>query len=186
MKKIITSLAVLSVFSVAYANTYTIYSKNSKDSKKIGELTEKNSTNYNPIFKKDNWVEIVNINSGKIGWVNNLEKNKLTEKQKEKIINELNSRTNYLLNQQQQFQKRFNNYMSDVNKQISQLQQISNNQFKNIKSEYSSISMATNADGKTFTVTEKCKDSEGNEKNITKTYPISKLGTFSLSNSNCN
>lgn len=183
MKKHLLGLALASISISSYAATTDIYKSADVKSDKVGTL-DTNKNDYQPVFTKDNWTEVVNNNDGSIGWVEN-DKLKDTASAEVDIFSDINSQTDSLLKQHREMFKQMQSQMANFDKNMASLQTDTSKIMQtaknapNSKSFFKSVTMHTNDDG-TATVVEKSKDSDGNTTEETKTIPTDKLNSIEI------
>ena len=116
MKKFLAIILGLAVVSGAYAQSYTMYSKADEKSQKLGQIDDQNPQ-YQAIFSKKGWVEVVNNANGQVGWV------KQKPKFKKSITSQNDPVANMLVDfqkQQQMLDQHFDSVVSNIdNNEIS-------------------------------------------------------------------
>lgn len=173
MKKILATMLGLVVVSGAYAEEYTMYAKASDKSQKLGQIDDQNSQ-YQAIFSKKGWVEVVNNANGQVGWV----KQKTQDKASVNINNDpVSQMLADFQKQQQMLDQHFDSVVSNIDNNVAQLATQSDSTVTKGKpkvfKEFSSITIDSN--GKTAKIIKKTQDGSGNVKTVEKVVPASQL-----------
>jgi cytochrome c556 len=177
MKKILLSALGLAIFSGAFAANYTVYSKPGVKADQLGQVSDQNPQ-FQAIFAKDDWIEIVNTKNGQVGWV----ERKLSQQAPQDTHNDsVEQMMENFKNQQQKLDQHFNRMLANINQNVAQLQNqpdsTSENKSKVFK-QFSSISISS--DGKTAKIIKKTKDGNGNVKTIEKEIPADQIKNLEI------
>lgn len=180
MKKILATILGLAVASGVYAESYTMYAKADEKSQKLGQVNDQNPQ-YQAIFTKNGWVELVNNANGQVGWV----------KQKPQDKSSKTSQTDPVAQMLEDFQKQqemldqhFNKVVSNIDNNVAQLTTQSGSTSTKGKprvfKEFSSITIDSN--GKTAKIIKKTQDGNGNVKTVEKVVPANQLSNINIQN----
>ncbi|MED7819479.1 MULTISPECIES: hypothetical protein [unclassified Francisella] len=180
MKKILATILGLAVASGVYAESYTMYAKADEKSQKLGQVNDQNPQ-YQAIFTKNGWVELVNNANGQVGWV----------KQKPQDKSSKTSQTDHVAQMLEDFQKQqrmldqhFNKVVSNIDNNVVQLTtQSGSTSIKDkprVFKEFSSITIDSN--GKTAKIIKKTQDGNGNVKTVEKVVPANQLSNINIQN----
>lgn len=179
MKKVLATILGLTMFSSLYAESYTMYAKPSEKSDKIGNIDDQ-SPQYQVIFSKNNWVEIVNKKDGQVGWIKQKEVNNNSQKKQKDPIEQMMMK---FQQRQQMLDQHFNRMIADIDKNIGQTQVASGNSIKNQPRVYKKFSSVTiNSDGKTAKIVKKTEDGDGNTQTVEKEIPADQLNNLKIEN----
>ena len=178
MKKILATMLGLAVVSGAYAEDYTMYAKANDKSQKLGQINDQNSQ-YQAIFSKKGWVEVVNNANGQVGWV----KQKPQVKTSENTTNDpVAQMLEDFQKQQQMLDQHFDSVVSNIDNNVAQLAaQSDSTTVKNkpkVFKEFSSITIDSN--GKTAKIIKKTQDGNGNVKTVEKVVPADQLAKINV------
>ena len=170
----------LAVVSSTYAESYTMYAKPDVKSDNLGKINRQNPQ-YQKIFSKDNWIEVVNKENGQIGWVKQEKKAKKQSKVTTK--DPIREMMDAFQKRQKIMNEHFNKLVADIDQNVSQMQlssgatTTSKDQPKVYKN-FSSITI--NSDGKTAKIVKKTEDGDGNTQTIEKEVPSEDLKNLNL------
>ncbi|WP_150466603.1 hypothetical protein [Francisella sp. SYW-9] len=178
MKKVLVTILGLIIVSSVYAKSYTMYAKSDEKAQKLGQVDDQDPK-FQAIFFKKGWVEIVNNESGQVGWV----------KQKPKFKTSVTSQDDPVANmladfqkQQQMLDQHFNSVVSNIDNNVAQLANQSGSTVVKGKpkvfKEFSSITI--NSNGKTAKVIKKTQDGNGNVKTVEKEIPANQLANINI------
>lgn len=121
MKKVLASLAILSVTPMAFAANLAFYSQPNTDSQIIGKVTPQNQAQFIEIIQgKNNWIKVADKKTGNVGWVN---KTQIQASNNNDKTNELNQALDQVNQEQQQAilaQKQFNVAFANTMQQLKQ------------------------------------------------------------------
>ncbi|AIT09981.1 membrane protein [Candidatus Francisella endociliophora] len=173
MKKILVLMFGLSVISSVYAENYSMYEKPDTKSKEIAKIDDQ-SSQYQVIFSKGDWVEIVDKKDGKVGWVNQKSVNKQTESNTDPVEQMMQS----FQQQQHMLDDHFNKMIAGIDQNIAQMQVQSGDAKPKVFKKFSSITI--NSDGKTAKIVKKTEDSNGNIQTVEKEVPADQLKNIKI------
>ncbi|WP_192484364.1 MULTISPECIES: hypothetical protein [Cysteiniphilum] len=209
MKKLLLSLGLIATSSAAFAATYQVYNEPNTNAKVVSELTDQNQNQYIQFFQKDNWIKVADTQTGQVGWVNTAQvKHAQMQTQYQQAVNALNMQQKQLEAERQAFEQRYQQAAHNLQQQMQQLkQQMSQAQSQNAPAQaavqpapktlasnaspnannanqmqrsFNSVSIQTNQDGKTATVTREWLGKDGKVQKEVKKVPVSELQKMSL------
>ncbi|QIW09621.1 hypothetical protein [Francisella sp. LA112445] len=180
MKKILATMLGLAVVSGAYAESYTMYAKADEKSQKLGQIDDQNPQ-YQAIFSKKGWVEVVNNANGQVGWVKQKPQEKTSQTVQDDPVAQMLAD---FQKQQQMLDQHFNSVVSNIDDNVAQLANQSGSTIAKGKpkifKEFSSITIDSN--GKTAKIIKKTQDGNGDVKTIEKVVPASQLANINIQN----
>lgn len=179
MKKVLALIFGLSVTSGVYAESYTMYENPDVKSKQLAKVDDQNPQ-YQMIFSKDNWIEIVNIKNGNVGWVQQKASKSNSQTSSEDSVEKMMSD---FQKQQQRINKHFNKMIANIDQNIVQMQSQSGSSTMGksqpkVFEKFSSVTI--NSDGKTAKIVKKTEDSNGNIQTVEKEVPADQLGSIKI------
>ncbi|ASG68558.1 hypothetical protein fh0823_15990 [Francisella halioticida] len=178
MKKILVVILGLAIVSEVYAKSYTMYVKADEKSQKLGQVDDQNPQ-YQAIFSKKCWFEIVNNANGQVGWVKQKPQNKTSKTiQNDPVAQMLVD----FQKQQQVLDQHFDKVVSNIDNNVDQLTSQSGSSAVKGKpkvfKEFNSIIIDSN--GKTAKIIKKTQDGSGNVKTVEKVIPANQLSNIKL------
>lgn len=208
MKKLLLSLGLIAASSAAFSATYQVYNEPNTNAKVVSELTDQNQNQYIQFFQKGNWIKVADTQTGQVGWVNTGQvRHAQMQTQYQQAVNALNMQQKQLEAERQAFEQRYQRAAQNLQQQMQQLkQQMSQAQSQNAPAQaapksvqktlapnaspnananqmqrsFNSVSIQTNQDGKTATVTREWLGKDGKVQKEVKKVPVSELQKMSL------
>ncbi|WP_440616101.1 hypothetical protein [Cysteiniphilum sp. 6C5] len=208
MKKLLLSLGLIAVSSAAFAATYQVYNEPTTNAKVVSELTDQNQNQYIQFFQKGDWIKVADTKTGQVGWVNTAQvKHAQMQTQYQQAVNALNMQQKQLNAERQAFEQRYQQAAHKLQQQMQQLkQQMGQAQSQNVPTQaaaqpaqktvvsnaspnananqmqrsFNAVSIQTNQDGKTATVTREWLGKDGKMQKEVKQVPVSELQKMSL------
>ncbi|WP_440993729.1 hypothetical protein [Cysteiniphilum litorale] len=208
MKKLLLSLGLIAASSAAFAATYQVYNEPTTNAKVVSELTDQNQNQYIQFYQQGNWIKVADTQTGQVGWVNTAQvKQAQMQTQYQQAVNALNMQQKQLEAERQAFEQRYQRAAQNLQQQMQQLQQqMSQAQSQNVPAQaaaqpapktlaanaspntnanqmqrsFNAVSIQTNQDGKTATVTREWLGKDGKVQKEVKQVPVSELQKMSL------
>lgn len=210
MKKLLLSLGLIAASSAAFAATYQVYNEPTTNAKMVSELTDQNQNQYIQFYQQGNWIKVADTQTGQVGWVNTAQvKQAQMQTQYQQAVNALNMQQKQLEAERQAFEQRYQKAAQHLQHQMQQLQQqMSQAQSQNapaqaatqpaqkmvaanaspnanananqVQRSFNAVSIQTNQDGKTATVTREWLGKDGKVQKEVKQVPVSELQKMSL------
>lgn len=208
MKKLLLSLGLIAASSAAFAATYQVYNEPTTNAKVVSELTDQNQNQYIQFYQQGNWIKVADTQTGQVGWVNTAQvKQAQMQTQYQQAVNALNMQQKQLEAERQAFEQRYQRAAQNLQQQMQQLQQqMSQAQSQNAPAQaaaqpapktlaanaspntntnqmqrsFNAVSIQTNQDGKTATVTREWLGKDGKVQKEVKQVPVSELQKMSL------
>ncbi|WP_119328114.1 SH3 domain-containing protein [Cysteiniphilum halobium] len=210
MKKLLLSLGLIAASSAAFAATYQVYNEPNTNAKVVSQLTDQNQNQYIQFYQQGNWIKVADTQTGQVGWVNTAQiKHAQMQTQYQQAVNALNMQQKQLEEQRKAFEQRYQQAAQNIQHQMQQLQQqmkqassqntqaqkavqpVQNNipanasgdNTKNtnqVQRSFHAVSIQTNKDGKTATVTREWLGKDGKMQKEVKQVPVSELQKMSL------
>lgn len=206
MKKLLLSLGLIAASSAAFAATYQVYNEPTTNAKVVSELTDQNQNQYIQFYQQGNWIKVADTQTGQVGWVNTAQvKQAQMQTQYQQAVNALNMQQKQLEAERQAFEQRYQRAAQNLQQQMQQLQQqMSQAQSQNAPAQaaaqpvpktiaanassnanqmqrsFNAVSIQTNQDGKTATVTREWLGKDGKVQKQVKQVPVSELQKMSL------
>lgn len=178
MKKFLATILGLAVVSGAYAENYTMYAKADEKSQKLGQIDDQNPQ-YQAIFSKKGWVEIVNSTDGQVGWVKQKPQDKTSQTTQYDPVAQMLA---VFQKQQQMLDQHFDKVVSNIDNNVAHLATQSGSTIAKGKpkvfKEFSSITIDSN--GKTAKIIKKTQDGNGNVKTVEKVIPADQLAKINM------
>lgn len=176
MKKILAVMFGLSVVSGVYAQEYTMYEKPDIKSKELAKIDDQ-SPQYQAIFSKDDWIEIVDKKDGKVGWV----KQKSAQEQAKSSNDPIEEVMQHFQERQRMMDEHFNKMLAHINQGFGQVDTSSGSSVSNQPKTYKKFSSVTiNSDGKTAKIVKKTEDGNGNIQTVEKEVPADQLDNIKI------
>ncbi|GGF86989.1 MULTISPECIES: hypothetical protein [Cysteiniphilum] len=206
MKKLLLSLGLIAASSAAFAATYQVYNEPTTNAKVVSELTDQNQNQYIQFYQQGNWIKVADTQTGQVGWVNTAQvKQAQMQTQYQQAVNALNMQQKQLEAERQAFEQRYQRAAQNLQQQMQHLQQqMSQAQSQNAPTQasaqpaqkmvaanaspnanqmqrsFNAVSIQTNQDGKTATVTREWLSKDGKVQKEVKQVPVSELQKMSL------
>ncbi|WP_116963391.1 hypothetical protein [Fastidiosibacter lacustris] len=199
MKKLVLVLGLAAASTTIFATGYQVYSEPNKNSQVISQLTDQNQNQYIQFYQQDDWVKVANTQTGAVGWVDTA-KMQQSQAKYQNAINALTAEQKQLEAQRQLFEQNYQQAVSHLQQKVQRLQQqmnakteqpipnvqvndqpvVQNQTQTNIQRSFNAISIKTNSDGKTATVTKEWLGNDGKIHKETKQVTLSDLQNTSL------
>ncbi len=199
MKKLLLVLGLAAASTTIFATGYQVYSEPNKNSQVISQLTDQNQNQYIQFYQQGDWVKVANTQTGAVGWVDTA-KMQQSQAKYQNAINALTAEQKQLEAQRQLFEQNYQQAVSHLQQKVQRLQQqmnakteqpipnvqvndqpvVQNQTQTNIQRSFNAISIKTNSDGKTATVTKEWLGNDGKIHKETKQVTLSDLQNTSL------